>query len=67
MNDLEYLKLKVELPFLMNGGIYAFHMETGEVYRCDRDCRIFGHALRDSLSGYLWLLKTEREKYFNKT
>jgi len=59
-------KLKVELPYLIKGAIYAFEEESGQVFRCEDDGKPFQYPLRPGLSGYLWLLLTDRNKYFRE-
>lgn len=53
----------VDLPFLPKGTIYRFDNETGFVYRV-ADGIPFEHPLRIGLAAYLWLLLTEKTKYF---
>lgn len=55
--------LIVELPFLPKGAVYQFDNETGFVYRVV-DGKPFEFPLRINLAGYLWLLLTEKTKYF---
>lgn len=55
--------LTVDLPFLAKGNTYRFDDETGFIYRVING-EPFDHPLRSGLAGYLWLLLTERDKYF---
>lgn len=57
-------ELKIDLPFLPKGAKYAFDDETAHVYRLDENDVPFEFPLRTGLAGYLWLLLTERNKYF---
>lgn len=57
-------ELKVDLPFLAKGNIYAFDDDTAHVYRCGDNGEPFEFPLRTGLAGYLWLLLTERDKFF---
>lgn len=67
-------KLKVELPFLRKGTVFYFDDETACVYTTLKkpppDTITNGdytaYPLRSGLSGYLWLLLTEGNKYFKK-
>ena len=60
-------KLKIDLPFLPKDAEYAFDDETAHVYRLDDIKKPFEFPLRSGLAGYLWLLLTERDKYFEQT
>ena len=55
--------LIVDLPFLPKGAVYQFDTDTGHVYRVVNGVP-FEFPLRSHLAGYLWLLLTEKEKYF---
>ena len=55
--------LIVDLPFLPKGAVYQFDKETGFVYRVVA-AKPFEYPLRNGLAGYLWLLLTEKAKYF---
>jgi hypothetical protein len=62
---MKRFKFRYDLPFLARGNIYDFDFETGEVFRVDRGVA-FEHPLRSALSQYLWLLMTEKKKYFKE-
>lgn len=57
------LTLKVDLPFLKKGRSFVFDDDTGHVYAI-LDGQEAKFPLRTGLAGYLWLLLTERDKYF---
>lgn len=56
-------KLTVELPFLYREREFVFDDDTGYVYAV-LDNKVSEYPLRTGLAGYLWLLLTEKEKYF---
>lgn len=59
-------KLLVDLPFLKKGSVFQFYDETGYVRWEGEEGPTRPHGpLRDGLSGYLWLLSTER-KYLRR-
>lgn len=65
MMEQRILKMVVDLPFLAKGNEYEFDDETGFVYRVV-DGKAFEYPLRRGLSGYLWLLRTEKNKYLKE-
>lgn len=62
---MSFYKLLKELPFLRKDTIFAFEFETACIYLVS-DGLIAEHSLRSGLSGYLWMLFTERETYFEQ-
>ena len=52
-------KLLIDLPFLKKGSIFEFEVETGKIYA--NRFTGFEYPLREGLSSYLWLLRTERK------
>jgi hypothetical protein len=58
-------ELKINIPFMVKGNQYAFDDETGHVFRY-ADGIIFEYPLRRAFSGYLWMLKTEGDKYLKE-
>lgn len=61
---MERYKLMVELPFLGKGSKFDFDYNTGQIFAVLGE-RLAKYPLREGLSGYLWLLKTER-KYLRR-
>ncbi len=59
-------ELKIDLPFMKKGNLYSFDDELGWVYRCDDGGVRFEYPLREGLSEYLWLLKSENDKYLKE-
>ena len=55
----------MSFPFLKKGNVYCFDDETGNVYFIDKDGEQSAYPLRLGLSGYPWLLLTDR-KYLKK-
>ena len=60
--EMRIFGLKINLPFLPEGAEYAFDDETSFVYRVDGG-NVNEFPLRTGLASYLWLLRTEGEKY----
>ena len=60
---MDEFTLIVDLPFLPKGARYQFDNDTGLVYRVV-DGKPFEYPLRLGLASYLWLLLTEKGKYF---
>lgn len=58
MNSKRTIRLKIDVPFLVEGGVYELRDETGEVFRIDKGGEAIG-PLRNALAGYLWLIVTE--------
>ena len=63
MNDIQLMQLRRKAPLFELGSFYAFHYDSGNVYRTDEEGKPWEYPLRKELSGYLWLLKSE-ENYF---
>ena len=57
-------KLLVNLPFLKKGSIFHFYDEDGNIFAVHNLIES-EYPLRQGLSGYLWLLSTER-KYLKR-
>jgi hypothetical protein len=64
-NNMRLFRMKVDLPFLPKGAVYAVDDDLAWVYRVDDDGQIGEYALRKGLAGYLCLLMTE-PKYMKK-
>lgn len=62
---MERYKLIVDIPFLKKNELFDFDIETGDIYLVFKG-NTNQYALRSGLSGYLWLLKTEGNKYFKR-
>lgn len=63
---MNWYKLKVDIPFLKKGDVFAFDIELGNVYSVNEKSQVVcEYPLRQGLAGYLWLLRTEK-KYFRK-
>ncbi len=56
-------QLKVNLPFLKKGRQFVFENDKGYIYAI-LDDKVSEYPLRSGLAGYLWLLLTEHDKYF---
>lgn len=56
-------RLQVELPFMKKGNIYFFDDETGKIYASEDRQQPNQYSLRNGLTAYLWLLKTEGSRY----
>jgi hypothetical protein len=59
-------KLKIDLPFLPKGSNFYFDDSTDSIYGEESDGRMMKYSLRPELSGYLWLLLSDGNKYFKK-
>jgi hypothetical protein len=61
---MRYYELRVDLPFLKQKSQFAFDDDNGNIFMIENQ-RVAEYPLRAGLSGYLWLLLTER-KYLKK-
>lgn len=59
-------KLKIDLPFLAIGREFFFGDDTADVWGVEGDGEPMIYPLRTGLSGYLWLLKSEGDKYLEE-
>ncbi len=57
-------KLLVDLPFLKKGSIFHFYDESAKIFAVYNSIET-EYSLRPGLSGYLWLLLTEK-KYLKR-
>lgn len=60
MNRKRIFQLKKQLPFLKKGTQYVFYDSTNHVSWIEEDGSESGCSLRENVSGYLWLLLTEK-------
>jgi hypothetical protein len=67
MIDIDKIyELKVDLPFLKKGKRFSFDYDLGWVYGFENVDKRMEYPLREGLAGYLWLLKTENDKYLKE-
>jgi len=56
----EKYKLIKPVPLLIKNSIFVFNRDTGEIFGVEKNGKKMEYALRPGLSGYLWLLRTEK-------
>ena len=61
MNEETIFELKISVPFLKKGSKFLANDMTGEIYWYETPDKVAEYPLRSSLSGYLWLLMTEKK------
>ena len=58
-------RLIKDIPLLRKGKLFHFETETGHIWGMKDKYTTNSYPLREGLSGYLWLLRTEKG-YFRK-
>lgn len=59
-------KLLIDIPLFAKNSIYLFDFENDYIYFVGNTGIISEFPLRESLAGYLWLLLSEDEDYFQE-
>jgi len=61
MNQRRVYELRVNLPFLTKGTLFVFYDASANVHWIEDNGKETEYPLRPGLSGYLWLLLTEKK------